>query len=197
MTGELCKACERALSRCCGGFFISIGGFARGMTLGVRAVVLDDQNLRVSGQAQLCRRWRLPGGGVETGETFRDALQRELEEEGRIELDGRAGLARPVLQQPCVSPRPCRGLSGQAVQAGSTTGGRTARSSPADFSKLARCRPAPPRGRACGYLKCSRAGCPSRHGVRRSRVRRKWWKDALLERAAKARSWYGGLSWQD
>jgi 8-oxo-dGTP pyrophosphatase MutT (NUDIX family) len=32
--------------------------------------------------------WHLPGGGVEVGETFRDALQRELAEEGQIELSG-------------------------------------------------------------------------------------------------------------
>ena len=36
--------------------------------------------------------WHLPGGGVEVGETFRDALCRELAEEGQIEL-----LAEPRL----------------------------------------------------------------------------------------------------
>ena len=36
--------------------------------------------------------WHLPGGGVEVGETFGDALLRELAEEGRIELVGEPAL---------------------------------------------------------------------------------------------------------
>jgi ADP-ribose pyrophosphatase YjhB (NUDIX family) len=62
--------------------------FARGMTLGVRAIVLDrDNRVFLVKHSYVCG-WHLPGGGVETGETLREALQRELAEEGRIELVG-------------------------------------------------------------------------------------------------------------
>jgi ADP-ribose pyrophosphatase YjhB (NUDIX family) len=60
--------------------------FARGMTLGVRAVVLDSDRRVFLVKHSYVSGWHLPGGGVEVGETFREALQRELMEEGRIEI---------------------------------------------------------------------------------------------------------------
>lgn len=65
---------------------------ARGMTLGVRGVVLDGGNKVFLVRHSYVAGWHLPGGGVEVGETSHEALRRELVEEGRIELT-----AEPVL----------------------------------------------------------------------------------------------------
>jgi ADP-ribose pyrophosphatase YjhB (NUDIX family) len=65
---------------------------ARGMTLGVRAVVLDGDNKVFLVRHSYVAGWHLPGGGVEIGETFHEALRRELVEEGRIELTAEPAL---------------------------------------------------------------------------------------------------------
>ena len=81
---DLRKTFEPALRR----VFHLYWWFARGMTLGVRAVVLDSENRVFLVRHSYVSGWHLPGGGVEVGESFRDALRRELAEEGRIELTG-------------------------------------------------------------------------------------------------------------
>jgi 8-oxo-dGTP pyrophosphatase MutT (NUDIX family) len=74
-------ACEPALRRVLHVYW----RFARGMTLGVRGLVIDDRGRIFLVKHSYVNGWHLPGGGVETGETVIDALIRELAEEGNIE----------------------------------------------------------------------------------------------------------------
>jgi 8-oxo-dGTP pyrophosphatase MutT (NUDIX family) len=85
---RLRRRLEPALRR----FFHLYWRFARGMTLGVRAVVLDAEGRVFLVKHGYVSGWHLPGGGVEAGETLREALQRELAEEGRIEISDEPAL---------------------------------------------------------------------------------------------------------
>ena len=60
---------------------------SRGLTLGVRGVVIDSSKRVFLIKHTYVGGWHLPGGGVEPGETLLEALERELKEEGNIELE--------------------------------------------------------------------------------------------------------------
>lgn len=78
--------------------------FARGMTLGVRGVVLDADDRVFLVRHSYVAGWHLPGGGVEVGEALGTALQRELMEEGRIEISSEPEL-HGIFLNSHVSPR--------------------------------------------------------------------------------------------
>jgi ADP-ribose pyrophosphatase YjhB (NUDIX family) len=64
----------------------------RPMTLGVRALAIDADRRVLLVKHTYVAGWHLPGGGVESGETVMEALEKELREEANVELG-----AAPVL----------------------------------------------------------------------------------------------------
>jgi 8-oxo-dGTP pyrophosphatase MutT (NUDIX family) len=64
--------------------FLLLSRFTRGMTLGVRGMVLDADNRIFLVRHSYVRGWHMPGGGVDAGETLDEAMRRELHEEGNI-----------------------------------------------------------------------------------------------------------------
>lgn len=65
---------------------------SRGMTLGVRAAAFDADGRVFMVRHSYVPGWHMPGGGVERGETFNQALTKELREEGNLEISGQAEL---------------------------------------------------------------------------------------------------------
>lgn len=62
--------------------------FIRPMTMGVRGVVIDAEDRVLLVRHSYVAGWHLPGGGVEAGEPLICSLERELAEEGAIEVTG-------------------------------------------------------------------------------------------------------------
>ncbi len=78
---------------------------SRGMTLGVRGLVIDGHDRVFLVKHTYVSGWHLPGGGVEPGEAVVDALARELKEEGNIELAGTPPVQFSIYFQPAASQR--------------------------------------------------------------------------------------------
>ena len=58
--------------------------FTRGKTLGARVLVIDAQSRVLLVRPTYVNGWTLPGGGVDKGETLRQAAIRELKEEAAV-----------------------------------------------------------------------------------------------------------------
>jgi ADP-ribose pyrophosphatase YjhB (NUDIX family) len=68
--------------------FRVVSRITRGMTLGVRGMVLNEVGEVLLIQHTYVHGWYMPGGGVELGETAEEALGRELVEEAGVKVTG-------------------------------------------------------------------------------------------------------------
>ena len=86
---SLVRSGDRSLrTRIAGALLPRLGLLQRGMTFGVRGLVVD-----ADGRVCLVRHtyvpgWYLPGGGVDPGESAAQAVARELREEAAISMSG-------------------------------------------------------------------------------------------------------------
>ena len=71
--------------------FLAYSRLTRGMTLGVRAMLLQDKKVVLVRHTYVSG-WYFPGGGVEVGESMAEALRREIAEEAGAVLTGPAEL---------------------------------------------------------------------------------------------------------
>ena len=71
--------------------YLALARVTRGMTLGVRGMLLADDHV-VLVKHSYFPGWHFPGGGVEAGESLMEALERELREEAGAVLTGRPQL---------------------------------------------------------------------------------------------------------